>query len=83
LQAWLPKLINPLKAQVVDLRSVSAKEAGVTIQTLASVLDFEPTALKLIPSLIKLLHSGNKILAEVSHTTLLGIINYIPSVRIH
>ena len=31
LQQWLPKMLNPLKAQVADLRSVSAKEAGTTI----------------------------------------------------
>ncbi len=31
LQLWLPKLINPLKAQIHDLRSVSAREAGLTI----------------------------------------------------
>jgi len=68
---------------VVDLRSVSAKEAGITIQVLASCLDFETTALKLIPSLVKLLHSGNKILADIGHMTVLGILNYVSSTKIH
>ena len=31
LQQHLSKLVNPLKAQVHDLRSTSAREAGVTI----------------------------------------------------
>ena len=83
LQQWLPKMLNPLKAQVADLRSVSAKEAGTTIQILASCLDFEPTAFKLLPSLVKLVHSGHKILAEIGHTTILGILNFVNSVRIH
>ena len=62
---------------------MSAKEAGVTIQVLASCLEFEQTALKLIPSLVKLLHSGNKILADIGHTTILGILNYISSTKLH
>jgi hypothetical protein len=76
-------MINPLKAQIADLRSVSAKEAGITIQVLASCLDFEPTALKLIPTIVKLLHCGHKILAEIGHSTMLGILNYFQSMRIH
>ena len=83
MQSWLPKLINPLKAQVADLRSVSAKEAGITIQVLASCLDFEPTAIKILPSLVKLVHCGHKILAENGHTTILGIMNYVNSSRVH
>ena len=60
-------MLNALKAQVHDLRSVSAREAGVTIQILARNLDFEATAIKLVPSLVKGLHNGNKILSEVGH----------------
>ena len=53
LQPYLPKLLGPLKAQVTDLRSVSAREASNLICVLAMTLDFEPTAVKLIPTLVK------------------------------
>jgi hypothetical protein len=83
LQSWLPKLLGPLKAQISDLRSVSAREAGTTIQVLARTLDFENTAVKLIPTLVKQMQNGNKILAEVGNQALLGILLSIESPRIH
>ena len=61
---------------------MSAKEAGITIQVLSSYPDFEPIAAKLIPTLVKQLQSGNKILAEVGHTSILGILTQIPSTKI-
>ena len=83
LQPWLPKLLNPLKAQVTDLRSVSAREAGNLICVLAMTLDFEPTAIKLVPTLVKQMQSGNKILADVGNQAMQGIITSIESARIH
>lgn len=44
--------------------------------------DFEPIAAKLIPTLVKQLQSGNKILAEVGHTSILGILTQIASTRV-
>ena len=60
-----------------DLRSVSAKEAGITIQVLARNLEFDSAALKLIPSLVKLLHCGNKILSDIGHQTIKGLLNVV------
>ena len=46
----LSRLYQPLTAQVLDLRSISAKEAGRTIQIMAQALqnDFEQIAYKFI-----------------------------------
>lgn len=82
LQGHHAKLLQPLKAQVTDLRSVSAKEAGITIQVLSGYPDFEPIAVKLIPTLVKQLQSGNKLLAEVGHTSILGILTQIASQKV-
>ena len=75
------KLANPLSIQVHDLRSMSAKAAGLAIQTLALNFgnDFEFLALKLITkdTLIKVLHNGNKTLADVGHQAILGILNNV------
>jgi hypothetical protein len=63
------------------LRSASAKEAGKTISILAQCLgdDFEQLAYKFISkdSLFKLLHNGNKVLAEVANTTIVNILNSV------
>ena len=60
---------------------MGAKAAGVAIQTLAQCLgnDFENLALKLIrkDALIKVLHNGNKTLAEIGHFAVLGILNHV------
>eukprot|EP00347_Sterkiella_histriomuscorum_P005558 403356151 len=72
------KLQNPLTAQALDLRSASAREAGKTIQIMAQVMqnDFEPFVNKFISkdSLIKLLHNGTKVLAEVGNQTITALI---------
>ena len=46
--------------------------------------DFEASALKLCrqENLIKLLHSGNKILAEVGHLVVLGIVHNVCSLKL-
>lgn len=60
-----------LGVQIHDLRSMSAKAAGVAIQVLAQNLgnDFEHLALKLITkeALLKVVYSGNKTLADIGH----------------
>ena len=60
---------------------MSAKQASVAIQVLAQCLgnDFEVLAHKLITkeALIKVLHSGNKMLAEFAHHAMLGILNHV------
>lgn len=60
---------------------MSAKAASQAIQVLAQNLgnDFEVLALKLITkeALIKVLHSGNKMLAEFAHHAVLGILNHV------
>ncbi|CDW90677.1 clip-associating protein [Stylonychia lemnae] len=65
----------------MDLRSASAREAGKTIQIMAQVLqdDFEGIANKLITkdSLIKLVHCGTKVLAEIGNQTIISILNYV------
>lgn len=75
----MTKLLKPLAAQVNDLRSVSAREAGVTIQVIAANCqhEFDHTAVKLIPHLVKVLHSGNKLLADVGHQAIKGIIKTV------
>lgn len=44
--------------------------------------DFEHAAIQMIPSLVKVIHSGNKILAEVGHQVIKGCIQHSPSGRI-
>lgn len=60
---------------------MSAKAASVSIQVLAQNLgnDFEILALKIITKegLIKVLHSGNKTLAEQAHFAILSILNHV------
>lgn len=60
---------------------MSAKAAGLAIQTLAQNLgnDFEMLALKLITkdALLKVLHSGNKTLADLAHHAILSILNHV------
>ena len=78
----LGRLYAPLTSQVLDLRSVSAKEAGRTIQIMAQCLqnDFEQIAYKFIQkgeSLIKLIHNGTKMLAEVGNQTIIHIITNV------
>ena len=62
----------------MDLRSAITKEAGKSILVLAQSLgnDFDLLANKLISkdSLIKVLHNGNKVLAEVGFSTMESII---------
>ena len=65
----------------MDLRSAITKEAGKTIQILAQIMgeDFESLSLKFLSkdSLIKLLHSGTKMLAENGHQTILGVLHNV------
>ena len=79
--AIVNKLATPLNIQIHDLRSMSAKKAGLAIQTLAQCFgnDFEHLALKLITKegLLKVLANGQKILADIGHTTILAIINHV------
>lgn len=64
-----------------DLRSLSAKSAGLAIQTLSQCLgnDFETLALKLInkDGLIKAISNANKTLADIGHQTMLNILNHV------
>ena len=60
---------------------MSAKKAGLTIQTLAQCFgnDFETLALKLITKegLLKVVSNGQKILSDIGHQTVLAIINHV------
>ena len=60
---------------------MGAKGAHTTIQVLAQSFgnDFETLALKLVTkdSLLKVLHSGNKTLADHAHQSILGILNHV------
>jgi hypothetical protein len=64
-----------------DLRSLSAKSAGLAIQVLAQCLgnDFETLALKLVTKdgLIKVVSNANKTLSEVGHQSMLNILNHV------
>ena len=75
------KLGTCLGAQVHDLRSNPAKAASVSIQVLAQNLgnDFEFLALKLVSkyALIKAAASGNKCLSDLSHQSILCILNHV------
>lgn len=75
------KLAASLAVQIHDLRSMGAKGAHTTIQVLAQSFgnDFETLALKLVTkdSLLKVLHSGNKTLADHAHQSILGILNHV------
>jgi len=71
-----------LQTQVLDLRSAQAKEAGRTIQIMAQSMqnDFEQVAYKFLQkgeSLIKLLHSGTKVLAEIANQTISTILTNV------
>lgn len=74
----ISRLTPCLIAQVLCLRSQNAKEAGTAIQMLAEAMgiDFESIAYKMFTKdgLIKLLHNGKHILAEIGFTTVVGIL---------
>jgi hypothetical protein len=80
------KLVPCLTAQILCLRSQVAKEAGSTIQMFAEALgdDFEPAAFRLLSkdSIVKLMHVGKSILAEIGTTTALGILHNLYSVKV-
>ena len=80
------KLVGPLTAQALDLRSSSAREAGYAIQMLAESMgdDFEHAAFKFMQKegLIKLLHNGKQILAEVGFNAIIGILNNVCSAKV-
>ena len=80
------RLSAPLAAQVLDLRSATAKEAGIAIQMLAEAMniEFEQTAFKLAAkeTLGKLMHNGTKILAEIGASTLISIVINVCSIKI-
>ena len=63
------------------MRSNPAKAASVSIQVLAQNLgnDFEFLALKLVSkdALIKAAASGNKCLSDLSHQSILSILNHV------
>jgi|TARA_B110000305_G_C19317702_1_gene577337 hypothetical protein len=60
---------------------MGAKAAGLAIQTLAQNLgnDFEMLALKLMTkdTLLKVLHTANKTLADHAHNSILSILNHV------
>lgn len=75
-----------MATQILDLRSATAKEAGIAIQLLAEAMsiDFEAVGYKLIGKdhLSKLMHSGTKILAEIGASALISIVMNVHSVKI-
>ena len=80
------KLVAPLAAQALDLRSSNAREAGISIQMLAEAMgdDFEQAAYKLMQKegLIKVIHAGKTILAEVGLHAIVGILNNVCSAKV-
>lgn len=68
---------------MLDLRSISAKEAGLTVVTLAEVMaqEFENIGSKLLTkdTLFKLLHNGNKTLAEIGHSVIICLLHNVCS----
>lgn len=80
------KLVPCLIAQVLCLRSQNAKEAGAAIQMLAEALqdDFESAAFRLLTkdALVKLIHAGKHILAEIGTNTVIGILRNVCSVKV-
>ena len=75
-----------LTAQVLCLRSQNAKEAGLAIQMLAEALqdDFESAAFRLFTkdALVKLMHAGKHILAEIGTNTVVGILRNVCSAKV-
>lgn len=67
----MEKLVRPLVAQLMDLRSAVTKEASNSIRIMAQFLenDFRPIAGKLMHSnaLLKLVSSATKIISEHGH----------------
>jgi len=84
--AGVSKLVPCLIAQVLCLRSQNAKEAGNSIQMLAEALgdEFESAAFRLLTkdALIKLIHAGKHILAEIGTTTIIGILRNVCSSKV-
>lgn len=80
------QLVPCLSAQVLCLRSQVAKEAGTCIQMLAEALgdDFESAAFRLLSkdALLKLMHAGKHILAEIGTTTVVGILRNVLSSKV-
>jgi len=80
------KLVPCLTAQILCLRSQNAKEAGTAIQMLAEALsdDFEAAAFRLLAkdAVVKLMHGGKHILAEIGTTTVLGILHNVYSAKV-
>lgn len=67
-QKLIEKLVRPLVAQLMDLRSAVTKEASNAVRIMVQTLenDFRPLAAKFMHSnaLLKLVGSATKIIAE-------------------
>lgn len=67
----MEKLVRPLVAQLMDLRSAITKEASNTVRIMAQALgeDFKPLAAKFMHAnaLFKLVGSATKIMMEHGH----------------
>lgn len=76
----LEKLVRPLVAQLMDLRSAVTKEASNAVRVMVQSLenDFRPLAAKFMHSnaLFKLVACATKIIMEHGHVCCLAIINY-------
>ena len=82
----IDKLSPPLATQALDLRSSNAKEAGFCIQMLAEAMgdDFESAAYKLLQkeALMKVMHAGKTILAEIGFHATIAILNNVCSEKV-
>lgn len=80
------KLVPSLIAQVLCLRSQNAKEAGAAISMMAETLgdDFESAAYRLLTKdgLMKLIHAGKHILAEIGTTAIVSILRNVCSGKV-
>jgi hypothetical protein len=76
----MDKLVRPLVAQLMDLRSAVTKEASNSVRIMAQTLenDFKPLAAKLMHSsaLFKLVSSATKVISEHGHVCCLAILHY-------
>jgi hypothetical protein len=81
----IKKLTNALAAQLLDLRSVSAKEAGNAVVVLTECMadGFEQIGFKLLgkDNLVKLLHNGNKMLSEIGNSVIICLLHNVCSPR--
>ena len=83
---FLQQLPPLLSAQLHDLRSAIMKEACVTVNVFAEALGehFEPFLCKYINGavLLKLLNSGNKLIAETANQCIVNLLFTVQSARV-